>query len=143
MRALIHTDGSAIPTSRGEEGAGAGLVVIVPGGSPDAVARAEPLVVPCSQNQAEYQAVALALRVAAEMGADEALIRADSKLMIEQLSGKAKVLDPTLVLLHAAVQEERGRFKRVRFILIPRIKNKVADELSKVGAEKSRAARMA
>jgi ribonuclease H / adenosylcobalamin/alpha-ribazole phosphatase len=143
VRAQIHTDGSAIPTSRGEEGAGAGFVVIVPGGSPDAVARAEPLAIPCSQNEAEYQAMAVALRVAAEMGADEVLVRADSKLIVEQLSGKAKVLNPKLVLLHAAVQEERRRFKSVRFILIPRMKNKVADELSKLGAAKSRAANMA
>lgn len=143
VRALIHTDGSAIPTSRGEEGAGAGFVVIVPGGSPDAVARAEPLAIPCSQNEAEYQAVALALRAAAEMGADEVVVRADSKLIVEQLSGKARVLNPKLALLHAAVQEERRRFKRVRFLLIPRMKNRVADDLSKLGAEKSKAARMA
>jgi ribonuclease HI len=143
VRALIHTDASAIPTSRGEEGAGAGFVVIVPGGAPDAVARAEPLAIPCSQNEAEYQAIALALLAAAEMGADEVLVRADSKLIVEQLSGKAQVLSPKLALLHAAVQEERRRFRSVRFLLIPRMKNKVADELSKLGAAKSKAAGMA
>jgi ribonuclease HI len=142
VRALIYTDGSAIPTSRGEEGAGAGFVVIVPGGSPDAVARAEPLAIPCSQNEAEYQAMALALRAATELGADEVLVRTDSRLIVDQLSGKAKVLNPKLALLHAAVQEERRRFKSVRFLLIPRMKNRVADELSKLGAAKSKAARM-
>ena len=143
MKALIHTDGSAIPTSRGEEGAGAGFVVIVPGGSPDVRARAEPLDVPCSQNEAEYHAMVFALRAAAKMGADEVLVRADSKLIVEQLSRKAKVLSPRLAPLHAAVQKERRRFKSVRFVLIPRTKNKVADELSKLGAEKSKAARRA
>jgi ribonuclease HI len=77
------------------------------------------------------------------MGADEVLVRADSRLIVEQLSGKAKVLNPNLALLHAAVQEERRRFKSVRFLLIPRMKNKVADELSKLGAAKSKGARMA
>ena len=49
-----------------------------------------------TNNVAEYTAAIEGLRRAAELGASEVLLRSDSRLLIEQLSGRFRVKNPTL-----------------------------------------------
>lgn len=88
-----------------------------------------------TNNEAEYQAVIFALKkfklifgkkLAKET---EIEIRSDSELLINQLNGKYKVLDPSLQPLFLEVWNLRLDFKKVKFRLISRNKNKEADKL--------------
>ncbi len=87
-----------------------------------------------TNNVAEYRALILALKKAkgllgAESTGTDIEVRADSELMVKQLSGLYKVKDANLkVLFGEAVSLVQG-FKSVSFTHIPREQNKVADAL--------------
>jgi len=88
-----------------------------------------------TNNEAEYRAVIFALskfkalfgkKIAAS---SEVEIKSDSELMICQLNGKYKVLEPNIQSLFLEVWNLKLDFKRVKFTLISREKNKEADKL--------------
>ena len=56
-------------------------------------------------------------------------LRSDSELLIRQLNGKYKVLEPNIQSLFLAVWNLKLDFREVKFKLIPREKNKEADKL--------------
>src|SRR5207237_538852 len=58
-----------------------------------------------TNNVAEYRAAIAGLRRARELDAGEVLLRSDSRLLIEQLAGRFRVKNPTLIKLHHAVRE--------------------------------------
>ncbi len=131
---FIYTDGGA----RGNPGiAGAGAVIF-PSTSLGQVA-SEPLAeiseyLGSSQtnNYAEYEAIILALQKCLELGLEESEIelRADSKLAVEQLSGRWKVKDAGIREQFNKVQDLIKDLKSVRFVHIRRELNKHADELA-------------
>jgi ribonuclease H / adenosylcobalamin/alpha-ribazole phosphatase len=88
-----------------------------------------------TNNVAEYTAALEGLRLAAEKGAAEVLLRSDSRLLIEQLSGRFRVKNPTLIRLHGEVRDVLRRFRRVSFEHIPREFNKEADRLANAGVD--------
>ncbi len=55
--------------------------------------------------------------------------------MVEQLSGRFKVKNPTLQRLHAEVREIAGSFARIRYEHVPRERNVQADRLANVGVD--------
>lgn len=77
---VIYTDGSQTP-----EGAGAGVVVLDAGGQ--AVHLENRILPQMTNNEAEYAALALGLQIAARLGADTVEIRADSDVMVNQMTG--------------------------------------------------------
>ena len=88
-----------------------------------------------TNNEAEYQAVIFALKkfkalfgkkLAAQT---EIELRADSELLIKQLQGEYKILDPKIQNLFITTWNLRLDFKKVKFKLISREKNKEADRL--------------
>jgi ribonuclease HI len=88
-----------------------------------------------TNNEAEYKAAIFALKkfkalfgkkLAKET---EIEIRSDSELLVNQMKGKYKVLEENLQLLFLELWNLRLDFKKVKFKLISRKKNKEADKL--------------
>jgi len=88
-----------------------------------------------TNNEAEYQAVIFALKkFKAVFGKKLAAttdveIRSDSELMVKQLSAQYKVLDENIQPLFLQVWNLQFDFKKIRYKLIPREKNREADRL--------------
>jgi ribonuclease HI len=89
-----------------------------------------------TNNVAEYRAAVEGLRLAADFGAEEVLVRSDSRLLVEQLSGRFRVKNPTLIRLHGEVRSLVSEFASVRFEHVPREFNKEADRLANQGVDK-------
>jgi probable phosphoglycerate mutase len=83
-----------------------------------------------TNNVAEYQGLIAGLTAAAELGADEVEVRMDSKLVVEQMSGRWQIKHPGLRPLAAQAADLVRRFRSVRFTWIPRERNKRADALA-------------
>ena len=88
-----------------------------------------------TNNEAEYQAVIFALKkFKALFGKKLAVLteielRSDSELLIKQLQGLYKILEPKIQTLFITVWNLKLDFKKVKFNLISREKNKEADKL--------------
>jgi ribonuclease HI len=129
-RLIVYSDGAA----RGNPGpAGIGAVVRTPAGR--LVARVGLGIGVATNNVAEYKAAIAGLALAREHGAKEVLLRADSKLLIEQLSGRFKVKNPTLVRLHEEARSLLKGFLRTTLEHVPRELNKEADRLANQGVD--------
>jgi ribonuclease HI len=89
-----------------------------------------------TNNVAEYRAAIEALRQAGELGADELLLRSDSKLLIEQLSGRWRIKNPTLLRLHTEAKSLMRGLRAVKLEHIPRELNREADRLANAGVDK-------
>ncbi len=89
-----------------------------------------------TNNEAEYQAVIKALKkFTALFGKKlaqktEIEIRSDSELLVKQLEGKYKVINPNIQKLFIQVWNLKLDFGKVKFKLISREKNKEADRLA-------------
>lgn len=85
-----------------------------------------------TNNVAEYSGVLAALKQAQKMFSQEVDIelRADSKLVIEQLSGRYKVKSPHLIPIIEKIKILAIEFGRVMYTHVPREKNKEADRLA-------------
>ena len=121
---IIYTDGG----SRGNPGpAAAGFIVA---GRPygEFLGKA-------TNNEAEYKAIIFALKKAKQiLGGErssqaELEVRSDSSLIVEQLSGSYKILEPKLQSLFLEAWNSKLDFKKVIFKQIPREKNNEADRL--------------
>jgi ribonuclease HI len=88
-----------------------------------------------TNNVAEYTAALEGLKRAKELGATDVLLRSDSKLLIEQLSGRFRVKNPTLQRLHTQVRATAKAFVRVGYEHVPRELNKEADRLANQGVD--------
>ncbi|CAN5316923.1 hypothetical protein BH20ACT24_BH20ACT24_17260 [soil metagenome] len=88
-----------------------------------------------TNNVAEYRAVLEGLRRAHDLGATQVNVRSDSRLLVEQLSGRFRVKNPTLVRLHTEVRDVMRTFEQVLFEHVPREFNREADRLANRGVE--------
>jgi ribonuclease HI len=89
-----------------------------------------------TNNVAEYTAAIEGLKRAAALGASEVLLRSDSQLLINQITGRYRVKTPHLIPLHGAVLAEAKRFARIRYEHIPRERNSEADRLANEGVDR-------
>ncbi|AXL88337.1 bifunctional RNase H/acid phosphatase [Streptomyces sp. CB09001] len=123
---VVEADGG----SRGNPGpAGYGAVVLDPATGEALVEAAEYLGV-VTNNVAEYRGLLAGLRAAAALDPDATVhVRMDSKLVVEQMSGRWKIKHPDMKPLAA----EAARVfppGRVTYEWIPRAQNKHADRLA-------------
>ena len=126
MRVVIEADGG----SRGNPGpAGYGAAVLDAATGETLAERAEGIGV-ATNNVAEYQGLIAGLRAAAELGAQTVVVRMDSKLVVEQMSGRWKIKHPDLQPLALEAQRLARQFTRIRYEWIPRERNKHADRLA-------------
>jgi len=121
---VINCDGG----SRGNPGPAAyGVSIQTPDG--DEIEGIAETIGIATNNVAEYSAVIAGLRRVAEIGARAVHVRSDSKLLIEQLSGRYKVKNLVLKELHKEAIELARRFDRVTYEHVRREQNVRADEL--------------
>ena len=129
---IIYTDGG----SRNNPGPSAIGVVFCNEKSQSIKSYSEYLGDNLTNNEAEYQAVIFALKkFKALFGKklaknSEVELRSDSELLIKQLIGEYKVLEPRIQSLFIAIWNLRIDFKKIKFTLISRTKNKEADRLA-------------
>ncbi|NLV78356.1 MAG: bifunctional RNase H/acid phosphatase [Rhodococcus sp.] len=83
-----------------------------------------------TNNVAEYRGLIAGLAAAAELGADEVDVRMDSKLVVEQMSGRWQVRHPDMIPLATRAREQAAGFSRVTYTWIPRARNAHADRLA-------------
>ncbi|MED5812907.1 bifunctional RNase H/acid phosphatase [Mycolicibacterium sp. 050232] len=126
MKVLVEADGG----SRGNPGpAGYGAVVL--DADHDAVlAERKEAIGRATNNVAEYRGLIAGLAAATELGAAEVAVSMDSKLVVEQMSGRWKVKHPDLIPLHRQAAELADGFDRVSYSWIPRERNSHADRLA-------------
>jgi ribonuclease H / adenosylcobalamin/alpha-ribazole phosphatase len=126
VKVIVEADGG----SRGNPGpAGYGAVVLDPATQNVIAERAAGLGV-ATNNVAEYRGLIAGLQAAHELGATDVDVRMDSKLVVEQMSGRWKIKHPDLrplAMQAAALVRELGS---VRFAWIPRERNARADALA-------------
>ncbi|MCY0938531.1 bifunctional RNase H/acid phosphatase [Streptomyces sp. H34-S4] len=125
-RFVVEADGG----SRGNPGpAGYGSVVLDPATGETLAERAEYIGV-ATNNVAEYRGLIAGLRAARELDPDAVvLVRMDSKLVVEQMSGRWKIKHPDMKPLAAEAAKILPR-AQVTYEWMPREKNKHADRLA-------------
>lgn len=129
-RLIVACDGAA----RGNPGpAGIGVVVQDPRGR--TLAELAEGIGPATNNVAEYRAAIAGLSIAAERGARAVILRSDSRLLVEQLSGRFRVKNPTLQRLHEEAGALMKRFGDVTIEHVPRELNADADRLANEGID--------
>ena len=126
MRVIVEADGG----SRGNPGpAGYGAVVFAEDGRTVLAERKEALGI-VSNNVAEYRGLIAGLEAAGELGATDVAVRMDSKLVVEQMSGRWQIKHADMRTLARRASELRRAFAAVTFEWIPRERNKHADRLA-------------
>ena len=83
-----------------------------------------------TNNEAEYAALILALRKALELGVSEVVVKADSQLVIRQLTGQYKVKHPEMKKRHAEAMGLLREFSGWSATHVPREQNERADKLA-------------
>jgi ribonuclease H / adenosylcobalamin/alpha-ribazole phosphatase len=83
-----------------------------------------------TNNVAEYTGLIEGLKAALELNATQVDVRMDSKLVVEQMSGRWQIKNPGLRPLAAEAAALVKRFDGVTFEWIPRERNKAADALA-------------
>jgi ribonuclease H / adenosylcobalamin/alpha-ribazole phosphatase len=83
-----------------------------------------------TNNVAEYTGTLRALELARELGARQVHLLLDSKLIVEQLSGRWRVKDAKLIPLWAACRQVLAGFERWSAAHVPRAQNSIADALA-------------
>ncbi|GAB1690247.1 bifunctional RNase H/acid phosphatase [Krasilnikovia sp. M28-CT-15] len=126
LRVVVEADGGA----RGNPGpAGFGAVVRETATDEILLERSGALGI-ATNNVAEYSGLIAGLRAAAELGATHVAVRMDSKLVVEQMSGRWQIKNPGLRPLAAEAAGLVSRFAEVSFEWIPRERNRAADALA-------------
>jgi probable phosphoglycerate mutase len=126
LRVIVEADGG----SRGNPGpAGYGAVVLDPQTGAVLAERAEAIGT-ATNNVAEYGGLIAGLSAASSLGATDVDVRMDSKLVVEQMSGRWQIKHPGLRPLAAQAADHVRRFRSVTFTWVPRAQNKRADALA-------------
>ncbi|GAB2829957.1 bifunctional RNase H/acid phosphatase [Streptomyces daliensis] len=123
---LVEADGG----SRGNPGPAGYGSVVKDAATGETLREAAEYIGVATNNVAEYRGLVAGLRAAYELDPDaDVLVRMDSKLVVEQMSGRWKIKHPDMKPL---AEEAKGIFPAgaVSYEWIPRAKNKHADRLA-------------
>lgn len=129
-KVLIYTDGG----SRGNPGPAAFGVVVCDGTGKVLKEYGETIGVR-TNNEAEYEAVIFALKKVkalygkAVLKNHEVEVRSDSELLVKQMNGEYKIMEPKIQELFLKVWNLKVEFSRLKFVAVPREKNEEADKL--------------
>jgi ribonuclease HI len=131
-RLVVEADGA----SRGNPGAAAGGAVVLDPETGQVVAKAGVLCGHASNNVAEYRGMIEGLDIALAMAPEGSVhVRMDSKLVVEQMSGRWKIKHPDMQDLARAARELIGS-RSVTFEWIPREENARADAAANVALDR-------
>lgn len=126
MKVIVEADGG----SRGNPGpAGYGAVVWTSDRARVLAERKEGIG-RATNNVAEYRGLIAGLEAAAEVGATDVVAQLDSKLVVEQMSGRWRVKHPDLIPLRERALGLARAFDSVAYSWIPRAENAHADRLA-------------
>lgn len=125
-RLVVEADGG----SRGNPGPAGYGAVVRDADTGEVLAERAASLGRATNNVAEYQGLLAGLRAAAELDPAAVDVRMDSKLVVEQMSGRWRVKHPDLQPLHAEGRALVRALPSVRFGWIPRERNSYADRLA-------------
>ena len=125
-RLVIEADGG----SRGNPGPAGYGAVVRDGVTGEVLAERAAGIGVATNNVAEYGGLIAGLRAAIDLDPSEVEVRMDSKLVVEQMSGRWQVKHPSMKPLAREAASLIAQLPTVRFSWIPREKNKHADRLA-------------
>ncbi|HWH29126.1 MAG TPA: bifunctional RNase H/acid phosphatase, partial [Mycobacteriales bacterium] len=126
MKVVVEADGG----SRGNPGPAGYGAVVRDAATGRVLAERAAGIGTATNNVAEYGGLIAGLAAARELGASVVEVRMDSKLVVEQMSGRWKVKHPSMQPLARQAAELVRGFDDVRFAWIPRAQNAHADRLA-------------
>lgn len=127
MRLIVEADGG----SRGNPGPAGYGAVVRDAVSGEVLAEAAESLGVATNNVAEYHGLIAGLTRAAEIAPDADIeARMDSKLVVEQMSGRWRIKHPDMKPLALEARRLASGFSSVRYTWIPRERNKHADRLA-------------
>ncbi len=88
-----------------------------------------------TNNEAEYHALIEGLKAVEEWSPDRLEVYLDSKLVVEQMTGKYRIKKPELQALSRLAMELLKRFPDVTFKHVEREKNRGADALANMAID--------
>ncbi|KAL0290132.1 UNVERIFIED_CONTAM: Ribonuclease HI [Sesamum radiatum] len=121
---LLHVDGSSTA-----QGSGAGIVITTPQG--EDLEFAIKLDFKASNNEAEYEALVIGMRMAHETGAKHLMAYSDSQLVVKQVEGTYEAKEESMIQYLQQITDLKTKFHHFQIIQIPREENAKADSLSK------------
>lgn len=126
MKVIVEADGG----SRGNPGPAGFGCVLWSGDHTVVLAEHGQAIGVTTNNVAEYRGLIAGLEEARRLGAAQVAVRMDSKLVVEQMTGRWKVKHPGMAELHQQARALASTFESVSFTWIPREQNKHADRLA-------------
>jgi broad specificity phosphatase PhoE/ribonuclease HI len=126
MKVIVEADGG----SRGNPGPAGYGAVVWSANRERLLAETKESIGQATNNVAEYRGLIAGLEQAAELGATEVAAQLDSKLVVEQMSGRWRVKHPDLIPLQQRALELARTFNSITYTWIPRAKNAHADRLA-------------
>jgi ribonuclease H / adenosylcobalamin/alpha-ribazole phosphatase len=126
LRVVVEADGGA----RGNPGPAGYGAVVREADTGEVLAERSAALGVTTNNVAEYSGLIAGLQAAAELDATAVEVRMDSKLVVEQMSGRWQIKHPGLRPLAAQAAALIRRFDAVTFDWVPRERNKHADALA-------------
>lgn len=126
MRLVVEADGG----SRGNPGPAGYGAVVLDATAQQVLAEVYDSLGVTTNNVAEYRGLLAGLTAARELGATEVEARLDSKLVVEQMSGRWKIKQPPLRDLAESVRAVEREFDAVDYVWVPRAQNARADALA-------------
>ncbi|KAL0433286.1 UNVERIFIED_CONTAM: Ribonuclease HI [Sesamum latifolium] len=124
---FLHVDGSSTT-----QGSGAGIVITTPQG--EDLEFAIKFGFKASNNEAEYEALVIGMRMAHEAGARHLLAYSDSQLIVKQVEGAYEAKEESMIQYLQQITDLKTGFNHVQIIQIPREENAKADYLSKLAS---------
>ena len=126
-RLIVEADGG----SRGNPGPAGYGALVRDAGTMEVLATESEFLGIATNNVAEYSGLIAGLRAAAWIDPHApVLVRMDSRLVVEQMSGRWKIKHPDMKPLAAAAAEAARGFSAITYEWVPRERNKDADRLA-------------
>jgi probable phosphoglycerate mutase len=137
-RLVVEADGG----SRGNPGPAGYGAVVRDAGTGEVLAERAAAIGQATNNVAEYQGLIAGLRAAAAIDPGASVeVRMDSKLVVEQMSGRWKVKHPAMRPLAREAGELASGFAGLRYTWVPRARNGHADRLANEAMDAAAAGR--
>ncbi|KAL0412943.1 UNVERIFIED_CONTAM: polyprotein [Sesamum radiatum] len=124
---LLHVDGSSTA-----QGSGAGIVITTPQG--EDLEFTIKFDFKASNNEAEYEALVIGMRMAHETGAKHLLVYSDSQLVVKQVEGTYEAKEESMIQYLQQITDLKTKFHHFQIIKISREENAKADSLSKLAS---------
>ena len=120
---MVYTDGSST-----QKRGGASVVINSPEG--DILKYGIQLKFPITNNEAEYEAMLMGLRMALALGAENILLKSDSQLVIGKVKGDFEARQTRMQKYLKLMNQLASNFDHAEFIQIPRDQNAETDKVA-------------